>query len=64
MSCGARGARRSRDRAGHAPLIAHCHLGLARATAPDAGPGHRATAASLYAEMDMRFWLGKARGSA
>lgn len=49
---------------GMRPLIAHCHLGLARANAPDAGPGYRATAASLYAEMDMRFWLGKARGSA
>jgi class 3 adenylate cyclase/tetratricopeptide (TPR) repeat protein len=46
------------------PLVAHCHLGLGklyertseRAKAGDA----LATAATMYREMDMRFWLEKA----
>jgi hypothetical protein len=46
------------------PLVAHCHLGLGklhhrtgdRANALE----HLSTAATMYREMDMGFWLEKA----
>ena len=46
------------------PLVAHCHLGLGklfrrkgdRATAQE----HLTTGATMYREMDMRFWLEQA----
>jgi DNA-binding NtrC family response regulator/tetratricopeptide (TPR) repeat protein len=46
---------------GMRPLTAHCHLGLARLYRHRARPAdaehHRIEAASLYAALDMRFWL-------
>ena len=46
---------------GMRPLIAHCHLGLARlyrhGDRLDDAERHRAAAASLYEAMEMRFWL-------
>ena len=46
---------------GMRPLVAHCHLGLARfyrhRDRVDESERHRTEAASLYAVMDMRFWL-------
>ncbi|MCI0546319.1 MAG: hypothetical protein L0027_03445, partial [Candidatus Rokubacteria bacterium] len=46
------------------PLVAHCHLGLGRLHRAT-GAGARAqerlvTAAAMYREMDMRFWLEQA----
>ena len=46
------------------PLLAHCHIGLGklygrtgdRARAQE----HLTTAATMYREMEMRFWLGQA----
>ena len=49
---------------GMRPLIAHCQLGLgnlARRTGRrEPAQEHLTTAASMYGEMDMRFWLEKA----
>jgi len=46
------------------PLIAHCHLGLAklyrRTGKRDQGRDHLTTATTMYREMDMRFWLEQA----
>jgi DNA-binding NtrC family response regulator/tetratricopeptide (TPR) repeat protein len=46
---------------GMRPLVAHCHLGLARLChhldRGDEAERHRAEAAALYAAMEMRFWL-------
>ncbi len=43
------------------PLIAHCHLGLGtlcrRTGKPDEAREHLATAATMYRNMDMGFWL-------
>jgi uncharacterized protein HemY len=52
---------------GMRPLVAHCHLGLGtlyvrtgdRAKATE----HLKTAAMMYREMDMAFWLGKAEAA-
>ena len=47
---------------GHAPLAAHCHLGLGHSPArglPRAGE-HLTIATTMYREMDMRFWLEQA----
>jgi len=46
------------------PLVAHCQLGLGRLYRrtgqwPDAQE-HFTAAITMYREMDMRFWLGKA----
>jgi hypothetical protein len=50
------------------PLVAHCHLGLGtvyRRTGDHAKASeHLTTAATMYREMDMRFWLEKAEASA
>jgi tetratricopeptide (TPR) repeat protein len=49
---------------GMRPLVAHCHLGLGklhRRTGDGANAKeHLATAATMYREMDMGFWLKKA----
>ena len=43
------------------PLVAHCHLGLGRLhrerTNPTKADDHLTTAAAMYREMDMGFWL-------
>ena len=49
---------------GMRPLVAHCHLGLGklyRRTGDRAkAEEHLTTAATMYREMDMSFWLEKA----
>jgi tetratricopeptide (TPR) repeat protein len=49
---------------GMRPLVAHCHLGLGklyrRAEKREQAQEHLATAAAMYREMHMGFWLGKA----
>jgi hypothetical protein len=49
---------------GMRPLVAHCHLGLARLQrrigAPDRGREHLGAAMALYREMGMRHWLEEA----
>jgi hypothetical protein len=46
------------------PLIAHCHLGVGklygRTGKREEASEHIATAANMYREMDMRFWLALA----
>ena len=46
------------------PLIAHCHLGLAklsrRTGKREQARKHLTTATTMYREMDMRFWLEQA----
>ena len=46
------------------PLVAHCHLGLAklyrRTSASERAHEHLTTATMMYREMDMRFWLEQA----
>ena len=46
------------------PLIAHCHLGLAklflRTGKNEEAQEHLTTATTMYREMDMRFWLEQA----
>jgi class 3 adenylate cyclase/tetratricopeptide (TPR) repeat protein len=45
------------------PVVGHCHLGLGklygRAGKPHQAREHLTTAATMYREMDMRFWLEK-----
>ncbi|HEY7365993.1 MAG TPA: adenylate/guanylate cyclase domain-containing protein [Methylomirabilota bacterium] len=49
---------------GMRPLVAHCHLGLGklfrRTGKPDQAREHFTTAATMYRDMDMRFWLEQA----
>jgi hypothetical protein len=49
---------------GMRPLVAHCHLGLARlqrATGDGAGAReHVVTATAMYRDLDMRFWREEA----
>ncbi|TMB94569.1 MAG: tetratricopeptide repeat protein [Chloroflexi bacterium] len=49
---------------GMRPLVAHCHLGLGklyrRTGKREQAQEHLATAMTMYAKMDMRFWLEKA----
>ena len=49
---------------GMRPLVAHCHLGLGklyrRTGKREQAHEHLTTAATMYREMDMRFWLEKA----
>ncbi len=49
---------------GMRPLVAHCHLGLAklysRTGKREQAREHHTTATTLYREMDMRFWLEQA----
>ena len=53
---------------GMRPLVAHCHLGLgtlyARTGKREQAAEHLGTAASMYRDMDMRFWLEQAKASA
>ena len=46
------------------PVVAHCHLGLGklyrRTGKREQAQEHLATAMTMYAKMDMRFWLEKA----
>ena len=52
--------RRSR----HAPLVAHCHLGLGklyrRTGKREQAHEHLTTATTMYREMSMTYWLEKA----
>ena len=52
------------DPRGMRPLVAHCHLGLGtlsrRIGKREQAHEHLATAATMYREMDMLFWLEKA----
>jgi hypothetical protein len=45
------------------PLVAHCHLGLGklywRTGKREQAKEHLTTAATMYREMGMRFWLEK-----
>ena len=47
------------------PLVAHCHLGLARLYRRtgkyEQAHEHLTTATALYGEMDMSFWLAQAQ---
>jgi hypothetical protein len=49
---------------GMRPLVAHCHLGLGklyrRTGKREQAHQHLTTAATMYREMDMRFWLEQA----
>ena len=49
---------------GMRPLVAHCHLGLAKlyrsGTRHEGAQEHLATATTMYREMDMRYWLEQA----
>src|SRR6185503_14708774 len=49
---------------GMRPLIAHCHLGLGklyrRTGSQEQAQEHLTTAATMYREMDMQFWLEQA----
>jgi tetratricopeptide (TPR) repeat protein len=49
---------------GMRPLVAHCHFGLGklywRTGRREQAQGHLTTAATMYRDMDMRFWLEKA----
>jgi class 3 adenylate cyclase/tetratricopeptide (TPR) repeat protein len=49
---------------GMRPLVAHCHLGLGtlcrRVGEPERAREHLITAATMYREMGMSFWLGQA----
>ena len=49
------------DERGMRPLVAHCHLGLGRLyrrlDKRQQAREHLATAAAMYREMQMRFWL-------
>jgi hypothetical protein len=50
---------------GMRPLVAHCHLGLAklyrRTDKRDEAQEHLTIATTMYHEMDIRFWLEKAQ---
>jgi tetratricopeptide (TPR) repeat protein len=50
---------------GMRPLVAHCHIGLGtlwqRVGEPERARGHLSTAATMYREMGMGFWLEQAR---
>ena len=49
---------------GMRPLIAHCHLGLGklyRRTGNREQASEHITTATMYREMDMRFWLEQAK---
>ena len=51
---------------GMRPLVAHCHLGLGkvyrRTGSQEQAQEHLTTAATMYREMDMQFWLAHAEG--
>jgi hypothetical protein len=53
---------------GMRPLVAHCHLGLAKLSRctdkRDEAQAHLTTATTMYHEMGMRFWLEQAQAEA
>jgi len=53
------------NKLGMRPLVAHCHFGMAkldrRRSKQEEARAHLATSITLYAEMDMQFWLGQAQ---
>ncbi len=55
------------DDCGMRPLIARCHLGLGqlfqRVGARSEAKGHLGVAATMFREMDMRFWLARAEAA-
>ncbi len=55
------------DELGMRPLVAHCHLGFAklyrRTGQREQAREHLTTATTMYREMDMRFWLGRAEAA-
>jgi hypothetical protein len=59
-----RQARALAEELGLRPLLAHCHLGLAklyrRTDKSEQAQEHLTTATTMYREMDMRFWLEQA----
>jgi tetratricopeptide (TPR) repeat protein len=52
---------------GMRPLVAHCHLGLGKLSRHtgkrEEAQEHLSTAATMYREMDMRFWLEQAEAT-
>jgi hypothetical protein len=52
---------------GMQPLVAHCHFGLGRLAAPGSqgarDAAHLETAARLFTEMGMTFWLQQVKSS-
>jgi hypothetical protein len=50
---------------GMRPLVAHCHLGLAKldhgTDKREQAKAHLTTAAAMYREMGMTYWLERAR---
>ena len=52
---------------GMRPLVAHCHLGLGklyrRTGKREQAQEHLTTAATMYREMDMQFWLEQAEAT-
>jgi len=54
------------EQLGMRPLIAHCHLGLGtlyrRSAKPEPAREHLATAASMYRDMGMTYWLDACSG--
>jgi tetratricopeptide (TPR) repeat protein len=59
-----REARALASKLGMRPLVAHCHLSLAklfrRTGKREPAQEHLTTATTMYREMDMRFWLEQA----
>src|SRR5262245_1177807 len=49
------------DAIGMRPLVAHCHLGLGKLARRAGAPEHITTAAAMYGEMDMPYWLEQAQ---
>jgi class 3 adenylate cyclase/tetratricopeptide (TPR) repeat protein len=53
---------------GMQPLVAHCHLGLARlyrkTARPETARDHFALALTKFRDLDMRYWLERAEGEA
>jgi hypothetical protein len=49
------------------PLLAHCQLGLAKASRESTGAADREerfrTAMAMYRESDMRYWMAKAEAA-
>ena len=56
------------DELGMRPLVAHCHLGLGklyrRTGKREQVQEHLTTATTMYREMEMPFWLEKAKAAA
>ena len=46
------------------PLLAHCHRGLGKLTQRTGKREHLTTAIGMYREMEMPFWVEKAKADA